>query len=333
MPFGEELLAGTANRTTTQKYGSGVDKLRKRFTGYQRDAETNLDFAEARYYDNRYGRFTTVDPLVASGKSANPQSFNRYTYVMNSPGVLVDPTGMYSDQQWYTVDGRSMFDEGPSVRFPIPLVFWTETIGPRLPPKSEEEEETQEQAHNVSILHELGHSGQLEEDHQTQEPAPSELGHEVTGIPEKILKRFNCAAASFGFSDRWIQAGGEFGTMGRGVTIKDKDGEYLMRNTESSIVTPESLPSYFGGERAKAGADPRPNTYRLVVFEDRKQPKHWHIMYQDPQTGTWVSKNGESKLWVGITNPTAFYKFHFNPTDMKATYYDMPARLQAPKVK
>lgn len=29
--------------------------LRQKFPGYQRDEETNLDFAEARYYNNSYG--------------------------------------------------------------------------------------------------------------------------------------------------------------------------------------------------------------------------------------------------------------------------------------
>jgi hypothetical protein len=36
----------------------------------------------------------TVDPLLASGKSANPQTFNRYIYVMNNPLLLTDPSGL-----------------------------------------------------------------------------------------------------------------------------------------------------------------------------------------------------------------------------------------------
>lgn len=95
LPFGEELYGGTANRTTTQGYSAyGADNIRKRFTGYEKDVETGLDFAEARYYNNQHGRFTAVDPLLASGKSANPQSFNRYSYVMNSPLRLTDHTGL-----------------------------------------------------------------------------------------------------------------------------------------------------------------------------------------------------------------------------------------------
>lgn len=71
MPFGEDLHAGTANRTELTKYSvTGNDNVRKRFTGYEKDTETGLDFAEARYYDNRFARFTAVDPLLASGQSA-----------------------------------------------------------------------------------------------------------------------------------------------------------------------------------------------------------------------------------------------------------------------
>lgn len=45
-------------------------------------------------YENRFGRFTAVDPLLASGKSANPQTFNRYVYVGNNPMFWVDPSGL-----------------------------------------------------------------------------------------------------------------------------------------------------------------------------------------------------------------------------------------------
>ena len=93
LPFGEEIAPDTTYRTDTLKYGR-TDNVRQKFTGYQNDAETGLDFAEARMYENRHGRFTAVDPLLASGKSADPQTFNRYVYVMNNPLVLTDPDGL-----------------------------------------------------------------------------------------------------------------------------------------------------------------------------------------------------------------------------------------------
>jgi RHS repeat-associated protein len=94
MPFGEELNAVGNFRTITNKYGSATDNVRQRFTGYLKDQETQLDFAEARYYNNNHGRFTAVDPLLASGKSSNPQTFNRYVYCLNNPINCVDPTGL-----------------------------------------------------------------------------------------------------------------------------------------------------------------------------------------------------------------------------------------------
>ena len=84
-PFGEEV----------SRIGYGSDLVRKQFTGYERDGETGLDFAEARYYYPDRGRFTTGDPLLASGRTGVPQSWNRYVYVLNNPLNYVDPDGLY----------------------------------------------------------------------------------------------------------------------------------------------------------------------------------------------------------------------------------------------
>ena len=94
MPFGEELGAGVGGRTIGMGYIVS-DGVRQKFTGYERDSESGLDFAEARYYSSGHGRFTTVDPLMASAVTANPQTFNRYSYVGNSPLTLIDPSGMF----------------------------------------------------------------------------------------------------------------------------------------------------------------------------------------------------------------------------------------------
>jgi RHS repeat-associated protein len=97
MPFGEELDPDGTYRTADQKYGV-TDNVQQKFTGYQRDIETDLDFAEARYYNNGHGRFTAVDPLLTSGKSADPQTFNRYAYTMNRPLILTDESGLQAGQ-------------------------------------------------------------------------------------------------------------------------------------------------------------------------------------------------------------------------------------------
>lgn len=95
MAFGEELYAGTGSRTLDDKY-SASDHLRKQYTGYERDAESGLDFAQARYYNSRHGRFTSPDPLTASATIRDPQSFNRYSYALNSPYKFTDPLGLLS---------------------------------------------------------------------------------------------------------------------------------------------------------------------------------------------------------------------------------------------
>jgi|CXWL01.1.fsa_nt_gi RHS repeat-associated protein len=89
-PFGEEIA-------TAQRSGYEGDTVRKQFTGYERDDESGLDFAEARMYNDQIGRFSAVDPLTASASPVNPQTFNRYVYVLNNPLTLVDRTGAYPE--------------------------------------------------------------------------------------------------------------------------------------------------------------------------------------------------------------------------------------------
>ena len=96
LPFGEEIggpqVALIGGRTTTQGYGGDI--VRQKFTLYERDNETGLDYAKARSYAYTRGRFTTPDPLPASGEAAIPQSWNRYSYVLNNPLKFIDPSGM-----------------------------------------------------------------------------------------------------------------------------------------------------------------------------------------------------------------------------------------------
>jgi len=61
------------------------------FTSYQRDAESGLDYALARYYDSTAARFCSADPV--GGQPGDPQSWNRYSYVRNDPANLTDPSG------------------------------------------------------------------------------------------------------------------------------------------------------------------------------------------------------------------------------------------------
>jgi RHS repeat-associated protein len=78
-PFGEAWYT----TSTTTKW---------RFTSYERDAESGNDYAIFRSYSNRLGRFTTPDPIA--GSITDPQSLNRYVYVLNDPPRLIDPLGL-----------------------------------------------------------------------------------------------------------------------------------------------------------------------------------------------------------------------------------------------
>jgi RHS repeat-associated protein len=91
-PFGEKLGDGVGIRSASNGYSD--DSVRQKFTGSERDSETGLDLMGARYCSSAQGRFTTTDPLLASGNVGNPQSWNRYSYAFNNPMKYTDPTGM-----------------------------------------------------------------------------------------------------------------------------------------------------------------------------------------------------------------------------------------------
>ncbi|MDP3486444.1 MAG: RHS repeat-associated core domain-containing protein, partial [Bacillota bacterium] len=61
-----------------------------RFTGKELDS-TGLYYFAARYYDASVGRFVTEDTWL--GTRSQPESQNRYVYVINNPLRYIDPTG------------------------------------------------------------------------------------------------------------------------------------------------------------------------------------------------------------------------------------------------
>jgi len=92
-PFGEtEAQGGTADPS---------------FTGQNQDTVPNLYDFPAREYDPLAGRWPSPDPGgLAAAYAANPQSWNRYAYVVNDPLGLIDPLGM--DCAYLSDDGTSV---------------------------------------------------------------------------------------------------------------------------------------------------------------------------------------------------------------------------------
>ncbi len=65
---------------------SGDDRYK--FTGKQRDDETNYDYFGARYYNSDIGVWPSVDPLADKDRRVSP-----YNYCQNNPLRLVDLNG------------------------------------------------------------------------------------------------------------------------------------------------------------------------------------------------------------------------------------------------
>ncbi len=78
-PYGEDR-AWTGTKTLDFKY-----------TGQEYDASTGLHNYGARYYNANFMHFISPDSTVPD--RSNPQTFNRYAYVVNNPLKYKDPTG------------------------------------------------------------------------------------------------------------------------------------------------------------------------------------------------------------------------------------------------
>jgi len=93
-PFGHELLGLEGGwRSSIAGYGVTPTSIRKQFTGQERD-DTGLDFFQARYFTSAQGRFASVDPANAGASLGDPQSWNGYAYVSDSPLRFTDPSGL-----------------------------------------------------------------------------------------------------------------------------------------------------------------------------------------------------------------------------------------------
>ncbi len=67
-----------------------------KFSGKEREAQSELDYFGGRYYDHLNYRFLSVDPIINKDEAlANPQLWNLYAYCGNNPVLRMDPDGRY----------------------------------------------------------------------------------------------------------------------------------------------------------------------------------------------------------------------------------------------
>ncbi len=75
---------------------TGSQKDQYDFAGLDRDSEDSTEHAQFRNYATLMGRWLSPDPYYGSYDFSNPQTLNRYAYVLNNPLGFVDPAGRTS---------------------------------------------------------------------------------------------------------------------------------------------------------------------------------------------------------------------------------------------
>ncbi len=100
-PFGRTLTASP----------QASFQVSRRFTGQVLDAESGLYYYNARYYDPELGRFIQADTEIPD--LSNPQSYNRYSYVLNNPLRYTDPSGHEGWEQTLNDLADSMMAASP----------------------------------------------------------------------------------------------------------------------------------------------------------------------------------------------------------------------------
>jgi len=84
---------------------SGSMPTDRQYTGQINDSYIKLYHMGARMYDPELGRFISPDSIVPD--FSNPQSLNRYSYVLNNALKYTDPTG----HRWMKYSTGEVIDE------------------------------------------------------------------------------------------------------------------------------------------------------------------------------------------------------------------------------
>ncbi|WP_343843074.1 FG-GAP-like repeat-containing protein [Bowmanella denitrificans] len=78
--------------------GIGLLLTTRGFTGHEHVDHADVIHMNGRIYDPTLGRFLQADPHIQA--PGNSQSYNRYSYVLNNPLSMTDPSGYFFSKLW-----------------------------------------------------------------------------------------------------------------------------------------------------------------------------------------------------------------------------------------
>lgn len=105
-PFGGWSIFGTINCQPQYRYT---------LMETEPSTSSDVDYAMYRYHSHRFARFMSPDPIL--GDPSNPQSWNRYAYVLNSPTGLIDPLGLEHGEPSFHTSRMEALGSGCSMGF------------------------------------------------------------------------------------------------------------------------------------------------------------------------------------------------------------------------
>jgi len=110
-PYGETRL--TTGTIFTDKLFTGQREMRR--PEPVEGAGLGIYHYNARFYSPKLGRFLSPDTIVPG--AANPQAYNRYSYVLGNPLKYTDPSGhepgSYCDRGYCDTDGNVLMPTNP----------------------------------------------------------------------------------------------------------------------------------------------------------------------------------------------------------------------------
>src|SRR6185437_13255602 len=93
--FGERRDPATGTAPTAAQVQADRAVTHRGFTKHEMLDNLNLIHMNGRVYDPSLGRFLSVDPVYQA--PTNMQSLNPYSYVLNNPLSMTDPSGYESE--------------------------------------------------------------------------------------------------------------------------------------------------------------------------------------------------------------------------------------------